>query len=153
MKAPNDFCRHVSAISIGAACAVGLGLSARRNLLLITVEGASMDPTLLPGDRILVRRMRRGARLNRGAVVAFAPPKVNLVAEDPTPPNIMVKRLIAVAGDPIPQEVKPPAGGSAQVPAGFVVVLGDSPRSWDSRSWGLLPEANVIGSALLRLSH
>jgi signal peptidase I len=40
-----------------AVCALVIAL-ARSLLVVVTVMGASMEPTLRPGDRVLVRRRR-----------------------------------------------------------------------------------------------
>jgi nickel-type superoxide dismutase maturation protease len=82
----------------------------------VVVEGASMEPTLAPGDRVLVVRARR---LHAHDVVAVRDPR--------DPGRVLVKRIGAVLEDEI-------------------VVRGDNPAaSTDSRSFGPVPTTAVIG--------
>jgi nickel-type superoxide dismutase maturation protease len=82
----------------------------------VVVEGASMEPTLAPGDRVLVVRARR---LHAQDVVAVRDPR--------DPGRVLVKRIGAVLEDGI-------------------VVRGDNPAaSTDSRSFGPVPTTAVIG--------
>ena len=82
----------------------------------VVVEGRSMEPTLAPGDRLLVVRARA---LHPGDVVAV---------RDPTEARrVLVKRISAVLEDEI-------------------VVRGDNPgASTDSRSFGPVPAGAVLG--------
>ena len=82
----------------------------------VVVEGASMEPTLAPGDRVLIVRARR---LHAHDVVAVRDPR--------DPGRVLVKRIGAVLEDEI-------------------VVRGDNPAaSTDSRSFGPVPTTAVIG--------
>ena len=108
----------------------------RRRLLLVTIEGISMAPTFRPGDRLVVRRAALSA-VRRGAVVVFA------TAADPP---LMVKRAVAVPGDPVPPGVPEP---DRLVPPDHLVVLGDNAaHSADSRTMGFLRAADVVGVVL-----
>lgn len=123
---------------VGAATLVGgaFGL-ARRWLLVVRVHGQSMSPTYQPGDAVLARR-RRGGELARGSVVIC-----RLPPEIPGPDGYLVKRVVAVGGDPIP-------GGAngARVPAGQVFLQGDNPASYDSRSFGPIDVRFVRGRVI-----
>ena len=90
-----------------AAAALGAALVARR----VAIEGDSMRPTLLPGDRVLAVRRRT------------APPGALVVVRDPRrPSSLLVKRVVEVG------------------PAGHTVG-GDNPAaSTDSRVFGPVPE-------------
>ncbi|MGD0378639.1 MAG: nickel-type superoxide dismutase maturation protease [Acidimicrobiales bacterium] len=106
-----------SPTGVGLAGAVALGIVAvvvrpRR----VVVEGRSMEPTLAPGDRLLVVRARS---LHAGDVVAVRDPR--------HPGRVLVKRIGAVLDD-------------------GVVVRGDNPgASTDSRSFGPVPSTAVLG--------
>ena len=68
------------------ALGVAIALMARRQLDVVEVRGHSMAPALLPGDRLLVVRMRRAPRI--GEVV---------LAPDPREPRReLVKRVVGV---------------------------------------------------------
>jgi signal peptidase I len=125
-------------------------LRLRTRFVVVTVSGESMRPTHSPGDRLLVRR-RGGDAVRRGQVVVFA--------EDPVvgpqgPCTWLVKRVAAVAGDPVPRDRVPVlrSGAEAVVPPGRVVVLGDNAaRSFDSRHFGYVPAERIVGVAVRQL--
>ena len=92
------------------------------------VRGHSMAPTLQPGDRVLVRRGRRG---KRGDMILFRAPGGREV----------VKRLVGIPGDVAAAGPTP-----VRLGAGEVAVAGDNPgSSTDSRSWGPGPLGAVRG--------
>lgn len=125
------------------------------------IPSPSMEPGLIPGDRMLVNRLAyRWWAPTRGDVVVFSFPK--------DVKRTFVKRVIAVEGEKVElrdnkvfvngnsiQEpyVKPgdyPPFGPEVVPVGKVFVLGDNRReSEDSREWGLLPKSYLLGKAWL----
>jgi signal peptidase I len=121
----------------------------RRRLLVVTVHGASMTPTYLPGQRVLVRRIRP-SQVRRGQVVVFEStirrPRTTL----PGARLWMLKRVVAVGGDPVPIEVRTitDAAAEGRVPHDSLVVFGDSSNSIDSRHWGYLPSHRVRGIAV-----
>jgi signal peptidase I len=127
-----------------AGCAV---LWVRRALVLVTVTGESMEPTLRAGDRVLVRR-RRAHQLARGDVVVLAPPRTRVRAGDrwrvPSE-GWNIKRVAALPGDAVPDGVPDP-DGTGLVPPGTLVVLSDNPIGVDSRLWGPYPAGGVIGT-------
>jgi nickel-type superoxide dismutase maturation protease len=87
----------------------------------VVVDGDSMRPALLPGDRLLVFPTRR---LRRGDVVALRDPRDGS--------RTMVKRVALVDGD-------------------TVTLLGDNPdRSTDSRAFGPVNRERVRGRAVYR---
>ncbi|WP_405087544.1 S26 family signal peptidase [Microbispora sp. NBC_01389] len=148
----------VPAMAALALAAVTLGM--RRAFVVVTVRGISMLPTLQDGDRVLVRR--RGVTAVRpDDLVVFTDvidePPVPVPAwaeEDDGPLTVLVvKRAIAVPGDPVPETRVPVlAGGTASVPTGRLVVLGDNPAvSRDSRLYGYVAEERLLGVVIRRM--
>ena len=112
----------------------------RLRVVVVTVRGDSMAPTLHSGDRVVVRRERLSA-VSAGALVVFARPRT-------TEPGWLIKRAIAVPGDPLPREevatLRTYPG--SRVPAHRLVVLGDNPdESYDSRHFGYVKEEALLG--------
>ncbi len=125
------------------------------------IPSSSMEPTLMPGDRILVNRLAyRFWVPNRGDIVVFAFPL--------DPKRTFVKRIIALEGETVElkenqvfingrviQEPYLKAGdyppyGPLTIPKGKVLVLGDNRnQSGDSREWGLLEKSYLIGKSWL----
>ncbi len=131
------------------------------------VDGPSMEPTLHNGELILVDKWSYLLRPPaRGDVIVFVAP--------PHPDQDYVKRIIAIPGDRITINdtkvyvdgvllnetyVSPINQGNIfnyknitnmLIPQGMYFVLGDDRiRSSDSRDWGLVPRANIIGRAAL----
>lgn len=101
------------------------------------VHMASMEPTLIPGDRVLSCKTRFvRPKISRGDVVALEHP---LDAS-----TIVIKRCAAVGGEFLDLE------GTFRVPPRHLFVLGDNEHeSLDSRQWGPIPEALVKGKLLL----
>jgi signal peptidase I len=136
-----------------AAGVLGLML-ARRRFVVVTVAGASMEPTLRPGDRVLVRR-RGTDPLRIGAIVVFREPDDNWPGA-PAPraasQGWVIKRIAALPGCAVPDSVRPAVGGAEAVPAGMLVVLGDGVRSGDSRQWGFIPADQALGLVVRKLA-
>lgn len=132
------------------------------------VSGASMDPVIKNGQYLIIDEV--SYRFNgpeRGDVVVFKSP--------PEPKKYYVKRIIGLPGDTVHLKNGEVTITNAANPKGFTLaepylthtsndngtfvvtpgnyfVMGDNRSgSYDSRSWGMLPEANIRGRALLRL--
>lgn len=136
------------------------------------VESGSMEPTLAPGDRILVNKL--AGNPSRGDLVVFSRPDGDLV-----------KRVVALEGETLYFEdgllkigeswlVEPylsagtgtyvraaipncdategfDGNEACTVPEGHVFVLGDNRSvSFDSRNFGPVPRENLIGNAALQ---
>ncbi|GAA2808830.1 S26 family signal peptidase [Kitasatospora sp. CM 4170] len=130
-----------AAVTVGAlAGAAATALLLRRSFELVDVQGGSMEPTLRDGDRVLVRRTRV---FRRGDVVVFPVPDG---PRDPADAPWLVKRVSGVAGDPA-------ADGCPAVPPGHLAVLGDNPRSLDSRTFGTVPSRTALGVAVRRMAR
>ncbi|MFC4947012.1 S26 family signal peptidase [Pseudonocardia sp. GCM10023141] len=140
MRAP--FVAVAALVALAAAARL-----ARRSLVLVSVIGDSMEPTLFDGDRILVRR-RLPAALRRGDIAVLAGPDLPPVP-GLDPPAWQVKRIVALAGDPAPVDIPMP-DGAVTVPAGTVVVLGDNPAGGDSRQLGPYPAGGLVGTFVCR---
>ncbi|MCX6089426.1 MAG: signal peptidase I [Candidatus Atribacteria bacterium] len=141
-------------------------------LLIITfviqsfyIPSSSMEPTLIPGERVLVAKFYyRFTDPQRGDIIVFRYPiddRKNLI-----------KRIIGLPGDRIKIENgmvtvndNPLQGekfgrtyydmgfygqGEHTVPDGSYFVLGDnSQNSDDSRFWGYVPRKNILGRAFV----
>ena len=127
----------------------------------IRVESISMQPTLYAGDYVIVNKIAyKFSAPKRGDVIVFRfPPDPN---REP-----YIKRIIGLPGDHIHIEagkvyingtlliepylrVKTERGGDWDVPEDSLFVMGDNRNnSSDSRAWGMVPEENIIGRAIL----
>ncbi len=132
------------------------------------VSGHSMDPSFQDGEYLLIDRLSYFLHEpNRGDVVIFRYPK--------NPSVYYIKRIIGLPGETVHIDhgnvtITTKAGESITLNEPYVVnddttytkdstlgtdeyfVMGDNrPRSSDSRFWGTLPRANIVGRALVRL--
>jgi signal peptidase I len=128
------------------------------------VQGTSMEPLLVDGERIVVNKfVYRFRPIERGDVVVFWYPR--------DPSVSFVKRVVGLPGDRVElrggelvvngrvvQEPYLPASfrdddshAPIEVRKGYYYVLGDHRRSSnDSRSWGEVPEKYIYGRAVFR---
>jgi signal peptidase I len=133
------------------------------------IPSASMEPTLMIGDRILVDKLSYHLHgVGRGDIVVFAtPPKE--VAD--TAIKDLVKRVIGLPGDVISSrggrvyiDGKPllepflPVGTvtsgitTQKVPPNEYFVMGDNrSNSQDSRFFGPIPRSLIVGRVVLRI--
>ena len=130
-------------------------------LARVIVENVSMEPTLYPGNFVLVNRVayRWGGHPKVGEVVIF---------HNPQDPSVdYIKRIIGTPGDTVraqngkiyvngqaldePYISAPPQySGQWVVPADSIFVLGDNRNnSEDSHLFGFVPMSDVIGKALV----
>ncbi|MFH1245892.1 MAG: signal peptidase I [Candidatus Omnitrophota bacterium] len=133
------------------------------------IPTGSMEPTLIPGDKIFVNRfIYRFQKPQRGDVVVFRYP------EDPR--RDFIKRLAAQDGETIEiadgkikidgEVIHEPemfeknyyynegsygtVGARIEVPKNYYFVLGDnSGSSRDSRYWGFVPQKFLLGKAFV----
>jgi signal peptidase I len=137
----------------GSALVAGLVILAavlRHRWVVVTVHGPSMLPTFRDSDVLLVRRCDAAA-VSVGQVVVVESPRYRPQATGAGPRvhRWLIKRLAAVAGDPVPAGV---AGATDAVPAGALIVLGDS-RGHDSMVFGPLPADHLLGVVVRRLGR
>jgi signal peptidase I len=133
------------------------------------IPSPSMEPTLQVGDHILVLKAAyRFTSPAIGDIIVFkAPPAEHQACEDPQVQDL-VKRIIAVPNDTIYSKgnlifvngklLKQPWSHTATlgqriptqtIPPNQFYVMGDNrPESCDSRVWGTVPRANIIGKAI-----
>lgn len=100
----------------------------------VRVHGESMSPTLADGDLLAVTR-RMGA-VPRGGIVVIARPD--------RPTAELVKRIVALPGDPIPCPGPPVVLGPDQ----YWVVGDNRDASTDSRDFGPVNRCHLHGQAL-----
>jgi signal peptidase I len=134
------------------------------------IPSASMYPTLKVGDRILVLKAAyRFTTPATGDVIVFRAPADERTQCDSPEVDDLVKRIIGTPGEtiwshgntiyvnghvldqrwshvnPIGQPIR-----KQLIPANDYFVMGDNhPESCDSRVWGYVPRANIIGKAVL----
>ncbi len=132
------------------------------------VDGESMHPTFENGDYLIVDELSyHFHEPHRGDVIVFRYPG--------NPKVFYIKRVIGLPGETITitrgvrhhhegrqldphsfRAVRRERGcyitQSTHIGPGQLFVMGDNrPKSSDSRVWGLLPEQNVMGRALVRM--
>lgn len=152
---------------IGAA--IGLALLIQAFIIRpFIVSGNSMDPNIKDKQYLIIDEVTyRFREPERGDVIVFRAP--------PEPKKFYVKRIIGLPGDTVDisgttvtiiNTIYPDGlvldepfithkhrdNVHVTVPEGSYFVMGDNRSgSYDSRSWGMLPETNIRGRALLRL--
>ncbi|MEU2391441.1 signal peptidase I [Streptomyces sp. NPDC007369] len=164
------------------AAAVGTAIGAflysaysllRRRLVVVTVQGLSMQPAFEPGDRVLVRR---GVVPGRGGIVVVEQPSAQNLDWPGAPGGLgsrgkdvagrawLIKRVAALPGDPVSMPTGAGRGGGSAdgtgfadgsvrtVPPGALYLLGDNKKvSFDSRQMGFFPVERVLGAVWRRL--
>lgn len=115
------------------------------------VPSASMEPTILPGDRIYVNKLAYDLKLpftTRHIATWAAPARGEVVIlRSPADGLVLVKRVVGVPGDLVPF----PSGGEGVwgvIPPDKYFVAGDNrDHSVDSRSFGLVDRKLIQGRA------
>lgn len=128
------------------------------------IDSGSMEPTLRPGDRVLVNKRAYGDDLpRRGDLVVFHAPRTR---------EVTLKRAIGLPGDTVaiedgvlvvngrprrepyadPESIDSVYFGPSRVPPGTVFVLGDNRAdSIDSRRFGPVARRALIGRVGIRV--
>lgn len=136
----------------GGGAVVLVLLWVRRSFAAVSITGSSMEPAYHAGDRVLIRRS--GRRIRRGEVVVVEAPHrgawttrtVGIAGRE-----WLIKRVAAVAGDPVPRDLAPALAGTPDVtvPEGSLVLFGDAGAdSYDSKQVGYFPSAWVLGTVV-----
>lgn len=145
------------------------------------IPSGSMEPTLKPGDRVLVNKLAYDFHpVHEGDIIVFRRPPgdTDLQIGD------LIKRVIGLPGETVlvkncsiyingkllSQPYLPkgwqdpsspycttwpsssPLSNPYHVPAGYYLVMGDNRQdSYDSRYWGALPASYIVGRAFVRI--
>ncbi|MEU6957831.1 MULTISPECIES: signal peptidase I [unclassified Streptomyces] len=98
----------LTSVALGVIVICTGAVWARRSLVVVSVQGTSMEPAVVDGDRVLVRR-RRLRRVKVGDIVVLEPPPdgpYRSAAEAGPDGRVWnVKRVAALPGDPLPRGV------------------------------------------------
>ncbi|MCW8139192.1 MAG: signal peptidase I [Planctomycetota bacterium] len=153
--------RRAAWIVAAAALAAGVGVAQSLLFSVCVVRGASMRPTLAPGERVLVYKL--AADLGRGDLVVLRNPDA--------PDDLLVKRVVGLPSERLgahggrlfvgeqylaePYVLPGTHAGDlppAEVPAGHYFVLGDNrAESVDSRAFGAVERRLLVGKVVLSL--
>jgi signal peptidase I len=133
------------------------------------IPSESMEPTLRPGDRVLVNKLSYDLHgIHRGDIVVFKRPPAE--AGDPTIKDL-IKRVIGLPGEtieardgqvyingqPLKESYLPPGAVTTNLPLqkvgpGQYFVMGDNrTNSKDSRYIGTIPGSLIVGRAFIRV--
>jgi signal peptidase I len=147
--------------TLGLVAVVGALLAVRLLVLVpFRIPTASMQPTLRPGDHVLVDRLQTP---RRGELAVFRAPGSGLT---------VLKRIVAVGGDTVaiedgalyvdgrrrhesyadPKAIDSVYFGPVRVHTGTVFALGDNRAdSLDSREFGAVPRSRILGRVVARI--
>jgi signal peptidase I len=127
--------RALATLSAIIAILIGSGMWLARSVRRVSIEGGSMAPALLPGDRLLVIKPPQLLRSRFIGKEPWMKPGEVVAVRDPRhPARILVKRVASVDRK----------GRTLEV-------LGDaSQASSDSRTFGPVPLSSVLGRAVYR---
>lgn len=136
------------------------------------IPSPSMNPALHEGDRVLVNKLADGVGdINRGDIIVFERPNADGDNGPEHGIKDLIKRVIGLPGEQLEardgavyvdgQRLDEPylEAGTAtndlhafSVPQGHVFVLGDNrSNSQDSRSFGPVPQEDIVGRAFFRV--
>lgn len=135
------------------------------------IPSESMEPTLMPGDRVVVNKLSyRAHDVNRGDIVVFHRPE--RAPSGPNTPAQLIKRVIGLPGETIttrdshifidgrrlvepyldPDTPTYDIDNPVTVPEGQIWVMGDNRlHSGDSRYFGPIEIDSIIGRAFFKI--
>lgn len=137
----------VTGLTVALLFTLAFLIYALKNFHTVQIKGESMEPTLQPGDRLLISK----AYWLVGDIVQ----NDIAVFRNPEGGEPLIKRVIGLGGDPINFEVAPTSWslqrGEYRVPEGMYYAVGDNrPVSEDSRNLGPFDTQSVIGKVVAR---
>lgn len=125
-------------------------VAARCMVFLVIVQGRSMEPQYHDGDRVLaVKGGLLGRPRVRDVVVVSRPARTDRSGRSLTP-GLFIKNVAAAPGDPVPELFAGATGATPgdATPEGHYLVLGRHRASEDSKQWGYVPSAEIVGRVL-----
>ncbi|NOK57320.1 MAG: hypothetical protein GFH27_549309n54 [Chloroflexi bacterium AL-W] len=159
-------------------CVASVGASLfliKRFVCVVHVQGISMEPTFVHGDRVVVLSHWPQRWLQRGQIVVFArEPEVTglpdgiTVADLQFGQELVIKRLIGLPDDTVVQPCTSPDGTRSttfqsydattnlatwHIPAHHGFVKGDGTSSFDSVQWGPIPLDSIQGVVIAKLPY
>jgi signal peptidase I len=158
----------VAVLAVALVVAVGVRAYAFQTF---TVPSGSMEPTIAPRDHIVVDKLSVDfGSIHRGDIIVFRAPRA--VARDcgDAVPDL-VKRVIGLPGDHLAsrgntilvngrplderwthtEPLGTPVGPTVVPPHDYFVMGDNHDNSCDSRTWGAVPAASVIGKVFVRV--
>lgn len=147
----------------------------KRFVCVVHVQGVSMEPTFVHGDRVIALSRWPQRWLRQGQVVVFErEPEVTgipdgmAIADLQLGKELVIKRLIGLPDDIVTQPCTSPDGSTPttcqsydattniatwHIPAHHGFVKGDSTISFDSVQWGPIPLASIKGVVIAKLPY
>lgn len=155
---------------------IGLIIAAVFKIFIIeslTVDGSSMSPVLNSGETIFVNKTAYGLQnpFSSKLAIQWATPEKDDIIIYFYNNNLVVKRCIATENStldyltdseyilivdqslniPLTREQYFRMHSCSKVPSGYILAVGDNyNESFDSRNYGFIPVANVLGKVICR---
>ena len=169
---------YVAIYLLSALAGRGAAGLIRLQAATFSIPSGSMEPSVRRGDRIVVDMLGPRHRApRRGEVVVYQStedPRVDAIKRVVAVPGDVVRvidKQLSISGQPaddaaytihtdprhFPADSPGPLAdrdhfGPLTVPPATVFLMGDNrDNSWDSRFWGPLPQANVLGGGRIRI--
>lgn len=164
----NSFFQFLKELPVLVATAVVIALVVKWLVVQpFYIPSESMEPTLVPGDQVLVSKfIYRFVEPKPGNIIVFEPPRTT---DFDAHGADFIKRIVATEGDTIEvrngevsvngksldMDYEITTGdftsfGPFKVPKEHVFVMGDNrANSQDSRKFGPVPEDNIVGRAFV----